>query len=101
VEEALGNVRFRARRKDENQKRIVADLRKYTVVELTFDLGRGFPDAVARHREGYPVFLEFKNPDQSKCHKQLSDLELKFQQRWPGCYFVVETLDEALRAVGR
>lgn len=91
----------RAARTDDNHAPIRDRLRKFTVVEDTHSLGDGFPDLVARHlRTGAPVLLEVKDPTKPPSKRRLTPGELSLSRRWSGAYFVVLTLDDALRAVG-
>ncbi len=88
-------------RTDGPQKEIVAALRKVTVVEnLSQASTAGAPDLVARRVGGpppwgVPIWLEVKAPG-----GKLSPAQLEFQARWPSYYYVVTSVEEALRAVG-
>ena len=93
-------MRHRART-DRNHSAIRDGLRRVTVVEDTSDIGRGWPDLVARHvATGEPIFLEVKNPGQPPSRRRLTVDETSFASRWGGVYCVVLTLNDALEAIG-
>lgn len=90
-----------ARRVDGNHKAIADALRQLGVkVRSTAALGDGFPDLFCGWR-GKLTVLEVKDPSQKPSARRLTDDERKFFEEWTGYpVFVVETLDEALKAIG-
>jgi hypothetical protein len=90
----------RAARVDGNHEQIVRGLRKFGVwVHSTAPLGDGFPDAIA-HWDGRFTLLEIKDPSQEPARRRLNEKESAFFATCPGRKAVVETLGEALIAVG-
>ena len=87
------------RRVDENQSAIVKFLRDVgcSVLSLS-EIGRGCPDLLVGFR-GRNVLLEVKNPMKPKADRQLTSAEGKWIKGWRGQVAVVETVDDALRAV--
>lgn len=93
----------RAARTDGNQQEIIDALRAAGcgVVDLS-GVGGGVPDLLV---EG-PVFpwamtlLEVKDSSQPKNKRKLTPAQEKFHAGWRGPLFVVETVAEALAAVG-
>jgi Holliday junction resolvase len=91
----------RAAKVDGNHGEIVDGLRAHGVwVRSTAALGNGFPDAIAWWAGHYTV-LEIKDPSQPPSKRMLTEQERTFFTLCPGRKAVVETLAEALRAVGR
>jgi hypothetical protein len=86
----------RARRTDPNQTEIVLALRQAGVsVEVTSDIGRGFPDLVAGYH-GRTFLLEIKRSTKDP----LTTHESWFRLRWNGHYAVVCSIDDAFRTCG-
>jgi hypothetical protein len=56
-------------------------------------------DFIAEHRDGYPIFLEAK-PEGRPSLRKLTPSEIALRDTFPGFFRVVQTADEALRAVG-
>jgi len=85
---------------DANQSTIVSDLRKAgaSVVDLS-SVGGGTPDLLAGYR-GVNYFLEVKDGDKFKSQRKLTPAQVEFHAAWRGQICVVETVDEALRAIG-
>lgn len=86
---------------DSNQQSIVKALRMIPGVRvgITSSLGKGFPDLVVAR--GKNVFLvELKDGQKSASRKKLTKDEEKFKAEWEGCYYVCESLEEVLRAIG-
>jgi hypothetical protein len=93
----------RAARTDQNQKAIVDALRAAGcgVVDLS-KVGGGVPDLLVE-APTWPhamTLLEVKNPEKPKADRELTPAQVKFHAGWRGSLFVVETVDEALAAVG-
>ncbi len=61
--------------------------------------GGGISDLITTHINGRVVFIEVKRPGPPSA-RRLTDAEVKFQRLFPDSYFIVQTEDEALRAVG-
>jgi Holliday junction resolvase len=84
-------------RTDENQGEIIKALRKagYTV-EVTSNVGNGFPDLVTCVSGAF-VLLECKMPQ-----KKLTAKEMKFHKKFLGCpVFVVYSAEDALLMLER
>ena len=90
-------MRGAASRVDQNHKRIVADLRKAGILVLDLStLGKGAPDIACAHA-GLIYFMEIKNP---KRKYSLTNEQLYFHLTWKGYIHVIESVDDALRAMG-
>lgn len=90
----------RAARTDNNQVAIVSILRAVgATVEITSDVGRGFPDLVVGYA-GVNHLLEVKNPDVNASHRRLSADEARWHSEWRGRAVVVHNADEALAVLG-
>lgn len=82
----------RARRVDANQGQIVAALRTAgCVVEITSDVGRGFPDLVVRTPRGTALLVEVKDGSKPPSARALTNDERAVALRWGTAYRVVET----------
>lgn len=84
-------------RADENQAAIIAALEAVhckcqVVTRQPFDV------VVGRDKRTY--LLEIKNPAKPKADRQLTKAQQKFADTWPGHWQKVETVAEALQAVG-
>lgn len=89
-----------ARRVDQNQARIVEDLRRAgAAVQSIAAAGRGCGDLLVGWR-GRLCVLEVKNPRQSKSRRALSPLERKWHLVWAEYVHIVTTTEGAYRAVG-
>lgn len=90
--------RFRAKRPDGNQGEIVEVLRALgCLVEVTSDVGRGFPDLVVRTRRGTVLLIEVKDCRQPLGKRKLTPDELQFAARWGTSYVVVSSDADARR----
>lgn len=90
----------RIARIDGNQRAIVEALRARGCSVLSLaTLGRGCPDILVGFR-GANVLLEIKNPSKDKRSHNLTPDELAFHRTWRGRVVVVESVAEALAAVG-
>ena len=96
-----GRLSRYARKVDANQSELVRQLRQLGVlVHVTSHIGNGFPDLMCGWR-GKVTLLEVKDPKQPPSARQLTEKEAEFHRDWFGYPVrVVETLDEALAAVG-
>lgn len=85
----------RAHKVDRNQRAIVGALRKCGVaVQSLAGIGFGVPDLLAYSTQSGYVLLEVKMPGE-----KLNEDQERFHRQWPGRIHVVETIDDALRAV--
>lgn len=92
-------MRKRAR-VDANQRAIVKALRQAGCsVRSVAAVGNGFPDLCAG-RAGRNYLLEVKDGSKAPSERALTEDEKDFHQSWSGQKTVVESIDEALRAVG-
>lgn len=89
----------RAAKVDDNQLEIMQALqdRGYSVQSLAA-VGLGVPD-LAVGRAGKIWFLEVKDPSKPKGDRTLTPAQKKWHAWWRGNVAVVETVDEALKAV--
>lgn len=90
----------RAAKVDANQATIVDDLRKAgcTVVPL-HAVGGGVPDLLVGYR-GRNVLLEVKDGRKPPSKRKLTDDQVEFHDGWRGQVAVVESVKDALEAVG-
>jgi hypothetical protein len=90
----------RAAKVDRNQAEIVRDLRKAGCsVWITSGVGQGAVDIVVGY-DGRNFLLEIKDPLQPPSKRRLTEDESTFHAGWNGQIEVVETTEEAFRAVG-
>ena len=95
----------RAAKVDANHAEIVKALRDAGcgVVDMA-PMGKGVPDLLV-HPPTFPacripVFLEIKDGKKPPSARKLTPAQLKFHSEWKGYVFVVENIEQALRAVG-
>lgn len=88
-----------AKRIDANQPKIVKDLRAmgYTVQSLA-DVGDGTPDIVVGKNQQNWLF-EIKDWKQPPSKRRLTPKEKLWHQLWRGQVCVIETVDDALKAM--
>ena len=87
-------------RVDENQDEIVKALRAIgCTVTPTHAAGKGFPDITVGW-QGVNYLLEIKNPSKPKRDRQLTEDQVDWHREWRGQVAVVETVKEALEAIG-
>lgn len=81
---------------DDNQKSIVAALRKIgaTVLHL-HTLGQGAPDVAVGYK-GRNYFLELKDGNKIPSKRKLTPDEQKFHAEWRGQVAIIESVDEAI-----
>jgi Holliday junction resolvase len=85
-------------RTDDNQKEIVKTLKKAGCNILSLAaMGGGVPDLLVQ-RAGVLYLLEVKDGSKSPSRRKLTPHQIKFREDW--IYFVVNDIDEALKAVG-
>jgi hypothetical protein len=90
----------RAAKIDANQPEIVNALRKVGVtVCITSHVGGGFPDLAASYR-GKLIFLEVKDGAKPPSRRKLTPAEADFHREWSEHVAIVETVEQALAAVG-
>lgn len=90
----------RAAKVDENQGAVVAALRKAGAsVLFLHTLGRGAPDLAVGFR-GVNYFLEVKDGAKSLSRRALTDDEEVWHRGWRGQVSIVETVEQALWAIG-
>lgn len=82
-------MRTRAR-VDNNQKQITTELRKQEgfSVEITSQLGKGFPDIIVGYKKKFAVLVEIKDPAKSW---KLTPDEVIFKEKTQCPYLVAET----------
>ena len=92
-----GTVRHTRHRRDANHDEIIAGLKRVTVVRDIHNYGGGMGDILALNvRTRQPVFLEVKPPGRY----ELTASERVFKSDFGACSIVVQSLDQALEAVG-
>ena len=90
----------RAAKVDANQPAIVEALRQVgATVEPIHTLGRGVPDLLVGFR-GANYVLEAKDGSQPPSRRCLTPDEEKWHAKWRGQKAVVNSVDEALEAIG-
>ena len=94
------NCMRRAARIDDNQREIVDALRRASVEVLSLAaIGKGCPDLLVSFR-GRNTLLEVKDPSKRPSQRRLTPEQQIFHARWQGPCVVVETVGQALKAVG-
>lgn len=90
----------RAARTDGNHAEIMEALRKAGAsVKSAHAVGMGFPDLVVGFR-GKNHLLEVKDGSLSPSRRRLTEMEQRFHDQWGGHCVVVNSAEEALRAIG-
>lgn len=85
---------------DRNQDKIVGALRKVGAsVAITSGLGRGFPDLVVGYRTRN-ILIEVKDGTAPPSKRRLTPDQQEWHDAWRGQVCVVESPEEALRAIG-
>lgn len=92
-------MRYNKHRRDANHKAICEGLRKYGVTVKDTSQYSGFCDLMCIFRNKI-YFLEVKNPTASPSHKKLTKAEAEFHRIFRDHVTTVETIEEALVAVG-
>lgn len=92
---------FRKRAKiDRNQPEIVKALRRVGCsVQSLASLGAGVPDLLVGRR-GENFLLEVKDGSQPPSARRLTDDEKEWHSKWQTPIFIVNSVEEALHAVG-
>lgn len=88
------------KRIDSNHRLIVRALRDVGVTVLSLaDLGKGAPDIACGWR-GLNYFFEIKDGSLPPSRRKLTPDEEQFHATWRGQVAVIESVDEALKAIG-
>lgn len=91
---------MRAAKVDANQKEIVAALRKVGAsVSSTATIGKGFPDLIVGFR-GVNYLLEVKTGTKPPSERKLTPDQVTFHAAWAGQIAVVNSVEEAFKAIG-
>ena len=86
----------RAARVDDNQKEIVAALRKEgATVECLHAVGKGCPDLLVGFN-GVNILMEVKDGKKSISQRKLTDDQVKWHDEWKGQKIVAKSVAEAL-----
>jgi hypothetical protein len=92
---------MRARRVDANHAEVITALRRAGCrVWDTSRVGGGFPDALVAARGNRLVMLEIKDGAKSPSRRKLTPAEADFHRDWSEHVAIVETVEQALAAVG-
>lgn len=90
----------RVARVDANQPEIVAALEKVGCQVLHLhQVGGGCPDLLVKTRGGRLLLLEIKDGTQEPARRKLKIEQKRFVEDWQPCCRVVESVEDALRAV--
>lgn len=90
----------RAARVDDNHPQIVDALRGIgATVQSLATVGKGCPDLLVGYR-GINLLLEIKDGSKPPSARRLTPDEEAWHATWRGPVAVVESVDEALRAIG-
>lgn len=93
----------RAARRDANHADIARDLRRMLGARAVFDLaavGDGMADIIVGD-QGRNWLFEIKDGAKAPSARKLTPDEAEFHGSWPGQVDVIETVDDALRIMGR
>jgi hypothetical protein len=90
----------RAARTDNNQTEIVEALRKCGASVLSLAaLGKGCPDLLVGSQKGNMLF-EVKDGNKPPSKRKLTPGQVEFHATWKGQIVIVNSVDEALEAIG-
>lgn len=90
---------MRAARVDDNQKQIVADLRKSGVtVQHLHNVGKGCPDLLVGCR-GKNYLFEIKDPAKSPSQRKKTEAQEKWHDEWRGQSDIAHTFEEVIEAI--
>jgi hypothetical protein len=90
----------RAARIDANQTQIVSALRSVGAsVELLSAVGKGCPDLLVGYR-GVNLLMEIKDGKKPPSERKLTSDQIVWHREWKGVVTVVNSVDEALFAIG-
>jgi hypothetical protein len=91
---------MRAKRVDDNQRKIVEQLRKLNIsVQHLHTIGQGCPDLLLGFRNRN-FLVELKDESKPASAKKLTDDEQEFFNEWNGQVSKCESLEEILKVVG-
>jgi hypothetical protein len=91
---------MRARRVDDNQAAVVKRLRQFGAsVQVLSSVGKGVPDLLVGFR-GKNFLLEVKDGRKPPSARKLTEDEGAWHASWFGAVAIVESEDEAMRAIG-
>ena len=89
------------KRTDANQSSIVRALREIGAsVQSIADLGKGVPDIMVGF-QGYNYLFEVKDWKQPPSKRRLTKDEKSWHENWRGSVRVIETFEDALKAMRR
>ena len=90
----------RAAKIDQNQPEIVAALERVGCQVLHLhQVGGGCPDLLVKTRGGRLLLLEIKDGSKPPSERKVKVHQKRFHEDWFPCCKVVESVDDALRAV--
>jgi len=90
----------RAARIDANQTQIVSALRSVGAsVELLSAVGKGCPDLLVGYRNEN-ILMEVKDGKKPPSERKLTSDQIVWHREWKGVVTVVNSVDEALFAIG-
>lgn len=90
----------RAARIDANQTQIVSALRSVGAsVELLSAVGKGCPDLLVGYRNEN-ILMEVKDGKKPPSERKLTSDQIVWHKEWKGVVTVVNSVDEALFAIG-
>jgi soluble P-type ATPase len=90
----------RAAKVDANQEQVVSALRAAgATVQSLAAIGKGCPDLLVMFR-GALFLLEVKDGGKVKSAQKLTDAQVKWHQTWGAMVEVVNSPEQALRAIG-
>jgi Holliday junction resolvase len=90
----------RAAKIDDNQKKIVEQLRRCGVsVAVTSMMGKGFPDIIAGHN-GVNYMIELKDGAKTASRRKLTEDEQEWHKKWKGKVHVADDIDDCLKIIG-
>lgn len=85
----------RAAKVDDNQKEIVATLRKTGWTVLIISQLKNCCDLIAS-KNGRTVAIEVKDGKKPPSQQKLSEGEIKFKESWQGEYALITTVEQAI-----
>lgn len=95
-----------AKRTDDNQKEVVAELRAAlpeASVHITSGTGDGFPDLVVGWKKRHNFLIELKDRDKPTSDRKLTNAQMAMHGNWQGqvavCHSASEILATMLREV--
>ncbi len=95
-----------AKRTDENQKEVVAELRAAlpeASVHVTSGTGDGFPDLVVGWKKRHNFLIELKDRDKPPSDRKLTNAQMSMHSNWQGqvavCHSASEIIATMLREV--